>query len=266
MAIHDRILSVLGAFSGDRPSLSLSDIARATDLPIGTTHRIVGQLVQWGALERDERRRYVVGLKLFEIGALAPRAYRHRDRIFPFLEELFAATRENVMFTILDGHEAVMVEHVVGHRAIPIAAGLGERLPLHASAAGHVMLAFGPPDLLAFVLERPLAAYTRHTVTDPAALRAAVSEVRRTRIAVSRSAIDLQAISIAAPVFAERGAFAGAVSIVTTVETTDVTAFAPAVARAAQRISAALEIPEPRPPYRPLRRGRVRGTGARAVS
>lgn len=259
MAIHDRILGVLGAFTADRPSLSLSEIARATGLPVGTTHRIVNQLVGWGALERDERRRYVIGLKLFEIGTLAPRAYRRRERILPFLEELFQATRENVMLTVLDGQEAVMVEHLVGHRAVTIAAGLGERLPLHASAAGHVMLAFGPPDLLDHVLARPLPAYTRATVTDPAALRLAVSEVRRTRIAVSAGAIDLRAISIAAPIFAERGELAGAVSIVTTVETTDVTAFAPAVARTARRISAALERPE-RSIHRPLRRGRVRAS------
>src|SRR5690606_10338757 len=129
--------------------------SRATGLPIGTAHRIVSQLVDWGALERDERRRYVIGLKLFEIGALAPRAYRRRERILPFLEELFQATRENVMLTVLDGHEAVMVEHVVGHRAVTIAAGLGERLPLHASAAGHVMLAFGPGDVLDHVLASP---------------------------------------------------------------------------------------------------------------
>lgn len=257
MAIHDRILGMLGAFSADRPSLSLSELARATGLPIGTTHRIATQLVQWGALERDERRRYVIGLKLFEIGTLAPRAYRRRERILPFLEELFQATGENVMLTVLDGQEAVMVEHIVGHHAVPLAAGLGERLPLHASAAGHVMLAFGPPDLLDHVLTKPLPAYTRHTVADADALRHAVSEVARTRIAVSRSAIVVEAISIAAPIFAERGEFAGAISIVTTVETTDVTAFAPAVARTARRISAALEHPE-RSVHRPLRRGRVR--------
>jgi DNA-binding IclR family transcriptional regulator len=254
MAVQERTLSILGAFNPDRASLTLSEIAAITGLPISTVHRLVARLVAWGALERDERRRYVIGLRLWEIGLLSPRAYRHRSRILPFLEELFVATREHVVLTALLDGEGIMVEQLLGRRGARLAAGLGERLPLHASSPGHVFLAFGPPELWEVIEAGPLHAYTARTITDPAALRAVVREVRRTSVSISEGAIVPSAVSVSAPVFAQRGEFYGAVSIVATVGAVDPRVLAPAVLRAARLISAALLSAGDDPPFRPLRR------------
>lgn len=240
MAVHTRILSVLEAFSNDRPNLTLSQISRLTGLPKGTAHRIVNQLVSWGALERDERSHYVIGLKMFEIGTLAPRAYRHRSRILPFLEEAAATSGADVLLAVLDRDEAVLVEHVAGRRAVTLAAGLGERLPLHASGVGHVMMAFGPSDLLNLVCARPLPAITKNTITDPSALRAAVARVRETGFALRPNGLIAGTVSVAAPIFAERGAFAGAILFVAPVVRTSVTVFGRTARQTANRISAAL--------------------------
>lgn len=253
MAVHTRILSVLEAFSNERPNLTLSQISRLTGLPKGTAHRIVSQLVNWGALERDERRHYVIGLKMFEIGTLAPRAYRHRARILPFLEEAAATTGADVMLAVLDRDEAVLVEHVAGRRAVTLAAGLGERLPLHASGVGHVMMAFGPSELLNLVCSRPLTAFTAQTITESSALRSAVARVRETGFALLPNAMIPGTVSVAAPIFAERGAFAGAILFVSPVVRTSVTMFGKTVRQTAHRISAALGNAE-REDVRPMRR------------
>lgn len=254
MALQERILAVLGAFNADRPSLSLSEIAEITDLPVSTAHRLVARLVDWGALERDERRRYVIGLRLWEIGVLSPRAYRYRGRILPFLEELFVATREHVVLTALHDGEGVMVEQLLGRRGARLAAGLGERLPLHASSPGHVFLAFGPPELWETIEAGPLHAYTPHTIVDRDRLREVVREVRRTSVAISAGAIVSSTVSISAPVFAQRGEFYGAISVVATIGTVDPKALAPAVLRAARLISSALAKAGEETPFRPLRR------------
>jgi len=254
VALQERILSVLGAFNADRPSLSLSEIADITGLPVSTAHRLVSHLVGWGALERDERRRYVIGLRLWEIGVLSPRAYRYRARILPFLEELVVATREHVVLTALLDGEGVMVEQLLGRRGARLAAGLGERLPLHASSPGHVFLAFGPPELWETIEAEPLHGYTPRTITDRDALRAVVRDVRRTSVSVSEGAIVSSTVSISAPIFAQRDEFYGAVSIVATIGTVDPNLIARAVLRTARLISAALSNAGDEPPFRPLRR------------
>ncbi|WP_448811254.1 helix-turn-helix domain-containing protein [Agromyces bauzanensis] len=43
MAVQDKVLAVLDTFSIERPSMSRSDLARATGLPMSTVHRIVAR-------------------------------------------------------------------------------------------------------------------------------------------------------------------------------------------------------------------------------
>ena len=67
-----RALSVLNAFGPQHRLLSLSEIARRADLTLPTTHRLVSELVTWGALERHPSGHYFLGLRLLELAALAP--------------------------------------------------------------------------------------------------------------------------------------------------------------------------------------------------
>ena len=46
--------------------------AKLTDLPLSTAYRLVSELVDGGALERADSGGYCVGLRLWEIGSLAP--------------------------------------------------------------------------------------------------------------------------------------------------------------------------------------------------
>ncbi|MET8213809.1 helix-turn-helix domain-containing protein, partial [Streptomyces sp. NPDC005373] len=43
-----RTLQILGAFSAQRPHLSLSELARKADMPVSTAHRMLGDLLAAG--------------------------------------------------------------------------------------------------------------------------------------------------------------------------------------------------------------------------
>ncbi|HEY4420454.1 MAG TPA: IclR family transcriptional regulator, partial [Pseudonocardia sp.] len=162
-----RVLQVLAAFSAERPELMLTEISRRTALPLTTTHRIVGELAEWGALERATDGRYRVGLRLWEVGALAPRGLGLRETAMPFLEDLYEVTRQNVQLAVLDGDEAVFVERLSKRGAVHVLTRVGGRLPLHATGVGQVLLAFGGPELQERVLAGTLKRYTDRTLCDP---------------------------------------------------------------------------------------------------
>ena len=67
-----RTLAILGTFSVEEPSLTLTQISQLSGLPITTTHRLLGQVQQWGAVLRDDGGRYWIGPRLVELAALAP--------------------------------------------------------------------------------------------------------------------------------------------------------------------------------------------------
>ncbi|MFI6350982.1 IclR family transcriptional regulator [Streptomyces sp. NPDC050560] len=235
-----KLLSVLAAFSHERPALTLSEISRATGLPLSTAHRLADELRCWGALERDGRQRYTVGLRLWEVGSLAPRAYGLRDSALPFMGDLYETTRENVQLGVLDGGEVLLIEVLSGHRAVELVAGMGGRLPLHASGLGHVLLAHASAQFVERVLSGPLPAYTPHTLTAPARLRSALAAIHETGAAVSREALGLGSISVAAPITGRRGAVVAALSLVVPVDGAHTAALVPAVRTAANGISRVL--------------------------
>ena len=91
-SVTARVLAVLAVFSAERPELNLTEISRRARLPLTTTHRIVAELAAWGALERSDEGRYRIGLRLWEVGLLAPRGLDLRELAMPFLEDVYEVT------------------------------------------------------------------------------------------------------------------------------------------------------------------------------
>ncbi|WP_279580897.1 IclR family transcriptional regulator [Fodinicola feengrottensis] len=126
-SVAERVLSILEVFNPERPTLRLSDISRHTGMPLTTTHRLVRELVSWGALERDQRGGYWIGLRLWEVGALAPRSLGLREAALPFMEDLYEATHENVQLAVRDGRDGVYVERITGWDAVTVRTKVGAR-------------------------------------------------------------------------------------------------------------------------------------------
>ena len=241
MSVTARVLDVLGAFSDAAPALTLTEISRRTGLPLTTTHRLVGELAGWGALERAESGEYRIGLRLWEVGALAPRGTGLRERAMPYLEDLHEVTRHNVQLAVLDGVEVVYVERFTTHDAVSIRSRAGSRLPATATGVGLALLAHADPELVDRVLAAPVRRFTERTVTDPAELRRMIGEVGRTGVAVSVQQIELVSQSVGAPI-RDAGGVVAALSIVIPAEA-NAHAYVPAVLAAARGISRSLTTP-----------------------
>jgi len=201
-SVPAKLLALLDAYSHEHAAYSLSELARHTGLPLATAHRLIGELARWGALERGEDGRYRIGLRLVELAALCPRGYGLRDVALPFMEDLYEATHQNVQLAVRDGLDGVYIERIAGRHAVPVLTRVGAHWPLHATGVGLVLLAHAPADIQEAVLAAPLATFTRFTISDPAELRRALAEVRRTGFALSDRQITDDAFSVAAPVMA----------------------------------------------------------------
>lgn len=248
VSVAGRLLSVLDAFTPARTALSLSELSAASGLAASTTHRLVGALVGWGALERDPDGRYRIGLRLWEVGSLAPRSLGLRESAMPFLEDLYEATRQHVQLAVRDGHEVVYVERISARGAVNIVTRPGSRLPVHATGVGLALLAHAPPDVQEEAIAGPLKSYTGRTITSGKQLRTVLAGVRRDGFVISIGQIELITQSIAAPIRGADDSVVAALSIVVPVEV-DGHSLAPAVRAAARGISRALGAPRAvRPP------------------
>ncbi|WP_084959318.1 IclR family transcriptional regulator [Thermoactinospora rubra] len=242
-SVTRRVLGILDAFTPDRPALPLAEIARRAGLPPATAHRLVTELTRWGALERGGRGVYRIGLRLWEVAALAPRGLGLREAAMPFLEDLYEATHENVQLAVLDGLEVVFVERISGRDAVHVFTRVGGRFPAHATGVGLALLAHADHELQERAIAAPKARLTPKTICAPDELRRALAEVRRTGVAISDGQVELVALSVAAPVFGPGDRAVAAVSVVVPSRERAAQPLIPAVLAAARGISRALGAP-----------------------
>lgn len=207
-------MEVLRLYSPARPELGVVEAAELLGKSKSTVSRWLRQMSDAGFLVRDaETGRYRPSMELAALGELARRSTNLQRAARPVLNNLVEEEKETANLVILSGDQGVNVEGVQSPRSVQHMGVLGRRLPLHATAAGKVLLSgMGPQDREA-CLGRPLEAYTPRTVTDPDLLRAELEEVWERGYAVAWRELEEDMAAVSAPVHDHRGEVVAAVTV-----------------------------------------------------
>ena len=197
--VTSRALALLGAFDEQHRRLSLTELADRARLPLPTAHRLVGELLAWGALTRTASGEYVVGRRLWDVGLLAPATTGLRQVASPHLHDLYGATLATVHLAVRDGTEALYLDRLAGNASVPVVSDIGSRLPLHATGVGKVLLAHAPAAVQAEVLGH-LTRVTAYTIVQPGTLRRQLNRILRDDYATTMEEMSLGACSVAVPI------------------------------------------------------------------
>jgi DNA-binding IclR family transcriptional regulator len=211
----DRSLRILTVLQGAR-RMSLSEIAARLELPPSTVHGIIRTLLAHGmvAQERDSGR-YRLGPATLRLGNVYLDTLELRASVAIWAEDLARRTGSAVRTGVLLLQDVMVVHHEPrpdGTRQMP---EVGIVIPAHACSLGKALLAY-QPGVAAEILGSgaALRSMTGETVTDPAALRAQLDEVRRSGIATEIEEAVLGECSAAAPLTDAGGEVAGAIALV----------------------------------------------------
>jgi DNA-binding IclR family transcriptional regulator len=126
-----------------------------------------------------------------------------------YLDRLGRATGETVNLGVGRGDMVEQIAQVDSVYLIGATNWLGRSVPLHCSAIGKVLLAFGAATLPPGRLERR----TEHTITSRAALETELETVRQRGYAVIDGELEPGLVAVAAPVFRDGGAVVAALSV-----------------------------------------------------
>jgi len=238
-----RVLSILGVFDTENVALTLSEISRRTGLTLSTTHRLVNELRCWGALSRHSDGKYSIGLRILELGTLAPQGGQLREIALPYLHDLQHATHANVHLAVPDGHDVIYVESLRARDTVPVPSRLGGRWPMHATGTGLVLLAYSPQEFQEEVLASDLRKYTEKTLTDPDELRHFLAEVRKSGVAIVENQLTYDVMAVAVPIRGPRDRVVAALGITVKTGSTSPHSLVPALATTSRAISRALGAP-----------------------
>jgi IclR family pca regulon transcriptional regulator len=207
-----RGLSVLTAFDGSRPQMTLSDVARAVDLPRATVRRALYTLTELGYLESDGKlfrlTPQVVGLAGAYLGS-AGNATALQIACDALCRRLDEACSAAVLHSQEAVPEAVMVAHASPPRFMSSAPGLGFRVPAFCSALGRVLLSETGVDAATLQMRK----LTPQTVTDASELQRLLAKVVNDGYALADQETELGFRSIAVPVRRFDGRIVAALNI-----------------------------------------------------
>jgi DNA-binding IclR family transcriptional regulator len=238
--VIDRAFALLAAFDAGHRSLSLGELSRRSGIPTSSTLRLAGRLMAWGALERDTDGRFTIGVRLWEVASLAPRGQGLKQVALPFMGDLEQVTRQHVLLAVRDGDDALLVERLSAHRAMPVLYRVGGRIPLHSTGVGLVLLAFADPAFQESLLDQPLRQQPENVPVSPEGLRRTLADIRREGVATFRRRSPQPLVSVAAPIFDRDDEVAAALSVLVPPEHAEPRLLGPAVRTAARAISRGL--------------------------
>lgn len=198
----ERYLSLLEVVAAAHRALSLTEITLAMDLPKPTVHRLVGALMEAGALEAEgtHSKTYKIGSRFRRLLMLGQDTRVVHNYAQLVCDELAQKLRETAYIVRLEHDSARTLTLSVPDQGYRLHVIPGADLPAHAAATARAMLAHQPAEVQQRVLREPFQKLTNRTRTKMEDVLRGFEQVRRQGYAVCDREIDPNVMAYAFPV------------------------------------------------------------------
>ena len=196
----DRAISVLEilAHAGEA---GVTEIAAELGVHKSTAFRLVASLEQRGLVEQHvDRGKYRLGVGILRLAGATTARLSLVQESRALCRALAMETGETVNLTVLSDGAALYVDQVAGSSALQPHNWVGQRIPLHATSNGKVLLAAMTDAEAVAIVGRAPRTYTEHTVSSPAQLTRELAQVRDAGYAVASDELEIGLTAVAAPV------------------------------------------------------------------
>ena len=204
-----RGLRALDILEDEADGMGVTGLARRIDIDKSTASRIMKTLATYGYVEQSSQtRRYTLGPRLVRLGQSLLNRTPLRDQARPYLRQLVTQTQECAHIAVRANDQVLYLDQVEAPASLRVSSGVGTLAPLHCTALGKVLLAFGdgriPP-----ALER----FTPRTITDGDTLRMHLEQARRQGYAIDDEEFSYDVRCVAVPLYGLDGRLVGAIGI-----------------------------------------------------
>ncbi|WP_243075300.1 IclR family transcriptional regulator C-terminal domain-containing protein [Microbacterium sp. SS28] len=245
-----RGLAVIRAFDADHHELSLSDVARRSDMPRAAARRFLRTLETLGYVRgagEGTGRSYALTPRVLELGFSYLSALSLPEIVQPHLEQLSRDVDESVSAAVLDGADIVYIARVPTRRIMSVRITIGTRFPAYATSMGRVLLGGLTEGEADAALEAStLPALTDRTLTDLGDLHDELARVRDQGWSLVDGELEPGLRSVAAPLHGRDGRVVAALNVSTSATRDSiehlVEAYIPPLLRTAAAIEAELRL------------------------
>ncbi|MDF0603006.1 IclR family transcriptional regulator [Psychromarinibacter sp. C21-152] len=215
MGTITKALSLLNHFSSDRAEIGLANFVRLSGGDKATVRRHLVELAENGFLEQNpETRKYRLGPAILRLAAVRERSFPMRSVLGPVVDAMAASLGELVHAALLQGDVMSTVYYadpkVHGTRVI---FDESEMLPLHATASGLAILAFGPEDATDYAIAQDRQSFAPNTVVAKSDLLHLVRQTRAQGYSYADQYFTSEIQSYGMPFFGLDGVAIGTIAV-----------------------------------------------------
>ena len=215
MGTITKALTLLTHFSSDRGEIGLASFVRLSGGDKATVRRHLVELQANGFLEQHpETRGYRLGPAVLRLASVREKHLPIRSAIVPVVGAMAGRLSELVHASLLQGDVMSPVFHLDPLRhGLRVIFDEGELLPLHATASGLAMLAFGPEGVIDTALSSELASFAPNTVIARSDMMHLVSQFRASGYSYSDQFFTKEIVSFGMPFFGPEGEAIGTLAV-----------------------------------------------------
>lgn len=180
-----KVMAILDCFSTLERKLSVAEIAKRTNIPRGTTHRIIRTMRDLGLMEQERQRdQYRLGMKLFELGTTVLANMDLHREAQSSVESLTRVSGEIVHLSVFDGLNSTVINRTDPDGKRVNTLFVLESSPAHATSSGKAALAFQAQPTIDKFLSLGLRRVSPNTITDPKVLLGELKAIRTNGYAI----------------------------------------------------------------------------------
>ncbi|MGH8872413.1 MAG: IclR family transcriptional regulator [Acidimicrobiia bacterium] len=180
--------------------MTLTEVAKAADLPKSTALRFLRTLEEGGWVVRDRDGVYSLGAKIVGLAAQYLSGSPVVAAATPAMRALHAELDETISLSRRVGLIRVCVQEFPSTQNLRLVLGLGERGPLHAGASGLLLFAHMPREERQRLAEQGFHRYTSRTMTDMKDLEAEAERILEQGWAMTRGTKTEGGLAVAVPI------------------------------------------------------------------
>jgi IclR family transcriptional regulator, acetate operon repressor len=198
----ERALELLETLAGSGEARGVSELGRATGLPVATIHRLLATMAAQGFVRQEPAsHKYTLGSHLIKLGEAATRQFARFAH--PYLAELMEVSGETANLAVFeDGQVAYVAQVPSRHHRVRMFTEVGRRVLPHSSGVGKVVLAFRPrAEVEALLTRTGLPRRTPRTITNLDRFLTELDLVARQGYAIDSGEEEVGVRCLAVPVF-----------------------------------------------------------------
>jgi DNA-binding IclR family transcriptional regulator len=208
----DRAMTIL-AILARLGQVGVTELAVELGVHKSTAFRLLATLEAHDLVEQSEDRgKYRLGLGLVRLAGASTARLDVVQEARPICRRLAAECGETVNVAVLSDGAALYVDQVAGGSGLQSHNWVGQRVPLHATSNGKVLLSGLDADEVDRRLES-LPAYTEGTITSRRSFHRELDSVRERGYAVAVDELEVGLTALAAPLHSAHGDVVASISV-----------------------------------------------------